>query len=174
MFTVPTSQCWGCASPQTKIFEWIDSPSWCSCTVMDQRRVMPAAALGSNGRLWQPNGKFKQSLELRAFPQDNMICLAKVRGLNQLPEVHEITGLGIQPKHLVRNKVWASWGGAKGLAAQLNRHSLGSLWEALTNVFAKSTLNNTQKVYYTFHPKSQAKWVSTPQKCPATRNSTES
>lgn len=70
MFTVPTPQHWGCASPQTKTFEWIDSPAWCSCTVLDQQRVMPAAALGSNGKSWQPNGKVKQSLELRAFPAD--------------------------------------------------------------------------------------------------------
>lgn len=33
-----------------------------------------------------------------------MLCLAKLRSLNQLPEVGEITGSGIQPKHLVRNE----------------------------------------------------------------------
>lgn len=102
MFTVPTPQYWRLASPQTEIFEWFDSPAWCSCTVLDQRRVMPAAALGSNDRLWQPNGKVKQSLEL--LEDKTMICSAKVRSLNQLPEVREIAGWGIQPKHPVRNK----------------------------------------------------------------------
>lgn len=37
-----------------------------------------------------------------------MLFFAKLGHLNQLPKVHEITGSGIQPKHLVRNTGCAS------------------------------------------------------------------
>lgn len=100
-------------------------------------RAGPAEGEGSCSFLIQPQVMATQSLEEYQMVKTSkgrnyehsqkiqmMLCLAKLRSWNQLPEVGEITGPGIQSKHLVRNEGSASWGGAKALAAQLNRYLL--------------------------------------------------
>lgn len=105
-----------------------------SSAVPDRQRGK--AALWSNHRLWLHGAlRLEEHQMVKTSKGRNyehsqkiqrMLCLAKLRPLKQLPEVHEITASGIQPKHQVRNKGCASWGGTKDLAAQLNRHLLVS------------------------------------------------
>lgn len=132
---IPAPQSWGCASPQTKTFEWFDPQSGAfsrsragpaegegSCSFLIQRQVMATQSLEQYQMVKTSKGRnYEHSQKIQT-----MLCLAKLRSLNQLPEVGEITGPGIQPKHLVRNEGSASWGGAKALAAQLNRYLLVS------------------------------------------------
>lgn len=110
-----------------------------SSTVLDRPTGKAAAGLWSNSRLWQCRASRLWRLEEHQMVKTSkgrnyehsqktemVLCLAKCRHLNQLPEVCEITGLGTQPKHLLTTKGCASWGGAKGPAAQLNRRLLVS------------------------------------------------